>query len=68
VEMKVRRDKDGDPLPEGLEQLSQYLDRLALEDGTLILFDLRSDAPAMAQRCSRTVSEHAGRAVTVLRL
>ncbi len=68
VEMKVRRDKDGDPLEAGLEQLSQYLDRLELEAGTLILFDLRNDAPAMAQRCSRTVSEHGGRAITVLRL
>jgi hypothetical protein len=71
--MKVRRDKDGDPLQAGLEQLSQYLDRLGLEPGapdagTLILFDLRIDAPPMAERCSRTTQEHAGRTFTVLRL
>ena len=68
VEMKVRRDKDGDPLDTGLEQLSQYLDRLELDRGTLILFDLRGDAPPMAQRCSRETREHAGSAITVLRL
>jgi hypothetical protein len=68
VEMKVRRDKDGDPLEKGLEQLSEYLDRLGLDTGTLILFDLRSDAPPITQRCSQTVSEHGGRSITVLRL
>ncbi len=68
VEMKVRRDKDGDPLDAGLAQLSEYLDRLELDSGTLILFDLRSDAPPMAERCSRKTSEHAGRTITVLRL
>lgn len=68
IELKVRRDKDGDPLAAGLEQLGQYLDRLGLDTGTLILFDLRRDAPEMARRCSRTLVEQGGHAITVLRL
>ncbi len=68
VELKVRRDKDGDPLEAGLEQLARYLDRLELDHGTLILFDLRGDAPPIAQRCSREIREHAGRTITVSRL
>ncbi len=78
AELKVRRDKDGDPLDAGLKQLSQYLDRIEREPGapaagapaagTLLLFDLRGDAPPMAQRCSRTTIDHAGRTITVVRL
>ena len=68
VELKVRRNGDPDPLTDGLLQLDRYLDRLGLEHGTLLLFDLRSAAPPMAERCSRTVMEHAGRKITVLRL
>ena len=33
AELKVRRDKNGDLLDEGLEQLSEYLDRFDLETG-----------------------------------
>lgn len=68
AEIKVRRDKDGDPLEVGLEQLSEYLDRLALDEGTLILFDQRSDAPPITERCSRHEQVHGGRRITVLRL
>ena len=68
VELKVRRDGDRDPLQDGLLQLGEYLDRLELETGTLILFDLRSAAPPMAERCSVAELEQDGRAVTVLRL
>jgi hypothetical protein len=68
AEVKVRRDKDGDLLDEGLEQLSRYLDRLGLDEGTLVLFDQRRDAPPIADRCSRQETEHGGRRITVLRL
>lgn len=68
VEMKVRRDKDGDPLEDGILQLSEYLDRLGLETGTLLLFDLRGNAPPMAERCSRTMHEHGQRKFTIQRL
>ncbi len=47
---------------------STSLRALALDTGTLILFDLRGDAPPMAERCSRKTKEHAGRTLTVLRL
>ena len=68
VELKVRRDKAGDPLQAGLQQLSDYLDRLGLDTGTLVLFDLRTDAPPMDERGSLESMEHGGRALTVLRL
>ena len=68
VELKVRRDKAADPLEQGLQQLGDYLDRLGLDTGTLILFDLRTEAPPMNERCGREILEHGGRSVTVLRL
>ncbi len=68
AEIKVRRDKDGDPEGEGLEQLSEYLDRLGLDEGTLVLFDQRSDAPPITERCSRREQVYGGRRITVLRL
>ena len=68
VELKVWRDGAVDPLDRGLEQLGGYLDRLGLETGTLILFDLRSEVPSMAERCIRTTREHRGRQLTVLRV
>lgn len=77
TEIKVRRDShgearlrrdDGDLLDEGLEQLSEYLDRLGLDEGTLVLFDQRSDTPPIAERCSRREQVYGGRRITVLRL
>jgi len=69
LELKVWRDGRPDPLPEGLEQLSAYLDRLGLAEGTLLLFDTRTQAPApLSERCSRSEVEHRGRRITVLRL
>ena len=68
AELKVRRDSERDPLAEGLEQLHDYLDRLGLDEGTLVLFDQRSEAPPIGERCSRGVEEYRGRRVTVVRL
>ena len=68
LELKVWRDRAGDPLPSGLKQLSAYLARLGLDTGTLVLFDQRSDAPPLPERCSRAEVEHGGRTITVLRL
>ncbi len=68
AELKVRRDGDGDPLEDGLEQLSEYLDRLGLGTGTLVLFDQREKAPPIGERCSRSETEHGGRRITVQRL
>jgi hypothetical protein len=41
VEIKVRRPHQGDPLEDGLGQLDEYLSRLGLESGTLLIFDRR---------------------------
>ncbi len=69
VELKVwRRDRDPDPLDQGLEQLSAYLERLGLSEGTLILFDRRPGAPPLPERSSRSENVHQGRRITVLRL
>ncbi|HEV2851291.1 MAG TPA: ATP-binding protein [Thermoanaerobaculia bacterium] len=68
VELKVWRDGRPDPLTEGLQQISGYLERLGLSEGTLILFDGRSQAPPVAGRCVRTEVEHEGRRITLLRL
>lgn len=68
IELKVWRDRRQDPLQEGLEQLSGYLDRLNLDRGTLILFDGRSNALPPPERCSRNEMEYRGRPISVLRL
>ena len=68
VELKVRRNGDRDPLEEGLSQLKGYLDRLGLDIGTLVLFDLRRDAPPITERCGREEIESDGRRIIVLRV
>jgi hypothetical protein len=68
IELKVWRDRRPDPFSEGLEQLSGYLARLGLDRGTLILFDARSDAPPLPERCSARDVEHGERRITVWRL
>jgi type II secretory pathway predicted ATPase ExeA len=68
VELKVWREGRPDPLPEGLQQIGEYLARLGLAAGTLILFDVRPQALPVAERCARTETEHEGRRITLLRL
>lgn len=68
VELKVWREGRPDPLPEGLRQISGYLERLGLPEGTLILFDGRPQAPPIAERCARTAVEQEGLRISVLRL
>lgn len=68
VELKVWRDGRPDPLADGLEQLADYLDRLELESGTLILFDLRTQAAPLPERCSQNEVKDRGRRIGVLRL
>lgn len=68
VELKVWRNGRPAPLEEGLDQLSGYLARLGLDSGTLILFDGRSGAPPVPERCSESEIEHEGRRIAVLRL
>jgi hypothetical protein len=68
LELKVWRDGRSDPLAEGLEQLSAYLERLGLDEGTLLLFDARTEAPPLLERCARSKVEHRGHHIDVMRL
>ncbi|HSN88873.1 MAG TPA: AAA family ATPase [Thermoanaerobaculia bacterium] len=68
AELKVWRDRRPDPLNEGLSQLAGYLARLGLDRGTLLLFDARTVAPPLPERCSSFEADHAGRRITVVRL
>lgn len=53
AEIKVWRSQRPDPVEAGCEQIVQYLERLGLEQGTLIIFDQRTEAPPLPQRCER---------------
>ena len=69
IEIKVWRDKKPDPLPDGLRQLDEYLARLALDHGALVIFDRRRSSeeagpPPIAFEQTRTAGD---RDVTVLR-
>lgn len=68
IELKVWRDKSGDPKTAGLEQLDGYLARLGLDTGWLFIFDRRSNALPIADRLTteEAVSPQ-GRRVTIVR-
>jgi hypothetical protein len=68
VELKVRRQHQSDPLKEGLQQLDEYLSRLGLDFGTLLIFDRRPGAVRKQPNpeISRTRTP-GGREVTLLR-
>ncbi|MCP4655893.1 MAG: ATP-binding protein, partial [bacterium] len=68
LELKVWRDRQSDPLAKGLSQLSAYLDTLGLDHGALLIFDRRSNAPALPERSEMGDVEHDGRRITVMRL
>jgi len=55
-------------LPEGLDQLTGYLARLGLDQGVLVLFDSRTQAPPIPERCLRTEQQYQGRQITIQRL
>ena len=70
IELKVWRDRDkkGDPLGEGLAQLDEYLAKLGLSHGTLVIFDARTSAPPVEERTRfEEAVTGAGRKVTLLR-
>lgn len=68
IEIKVWRDKDADPLAEGLSQLDGYLAGLALPTGWLVIFDRRSTAlPVAARTTVEPATTPGGRAVSVIR-
>ncbi|MGI5269848.1 ATP-binding protein [Nonomuraea sp. CA-218870] len=68
MELKVWRAGKDDPLSEGLAQLDEYLDRLSLTTGVLVIFDRRPEAPPWKERgCFEQAATPYGRQVTVLR-
>jgi hypothetical protein len=68
IELKVRRDREPDPLAEGLAQTGRYLAGLALGHGWLVLFDRRGGTPRLADRTSSSqTTSPGGRRVTVIR-
>jgi hypothetical protein len=68
VELKVWRPGRPDPVADGLRQLDDYLIRLGLEHGTLVVFDRRPKAPPLPERIRfGTEQTPTGRAVTLLR-
>jgi hypothetical protein len=68
VELKVWRKGRPDPLGEGLAQLDEYLSRLQLGEGVLVIFDRRPDAEPIDQRVLFDSAETpSGRKVTLLR-
>ena len=68
IELKVWRDKRGDPEARGLEQLDSYLARLKLESGWLLIFDRRTSALPIESRLSTQIATtENGRKVTVVR-
>lgn len=67
VELKVWR-RGADPLGDGLTQLDQYLERMGLDRGTLVVFDRRRGIPPPHERTRfDTDRSPSGRPVTVLR-
>ena len=67
IELKVRRGNT-DVLPRGLDQLANYLERLELAEGTLMIFDARLDAPPLPQRFTDEIHHHRGFEIRVIQL
>lgn len=74
MELKVWRDTTPtgkgilDPVEQGLSQLTEYLDRLEMERGYLIVFDARTDAAPLPDRVSREEADYQGRSIVLWRL
>jgi hypothetical protein len=68
IEMKVWHDGAKDPLSKGLVQLGNYLKKLGLTQGTLVLFDRRSNAADIEERtCFEKMVADDGAQILLLR-
>jgi hypothetical protein len=67
VELKVRRQGRGNPLKDGLHQLDDYLSRLDIETGSLVVFDRRPGARRKRSDAEfSTARTPDGREITIL--
>lgn len=68
IELKVWRTRKVDPLSKGLEQLDGYLARLGQDEGWLVIFDRRDNAPEIEKRLKTEIQmTPMGRIITVIR-
>jgi len=66
IEVKVHRDRSGDPVPAGLSQLDRYCERLGVSHAWLVVFDQRSSATGTRLE-NESVAMPGGRSVLVIR-
>ncbi|MBI5592862.1 MAG: ATP-binding protein [Deltaproteobacteria bacterium] len=68
IELKVWRDKEPDPLDEGLEQIDGYLLGLGQDTGWLVIFDRRGNRPRIRERTgTESARTPSGKDITVIR-
>jgi hypothetical protein len=66
--VKVRRDREADPVPDGIGQVDDALDRLGIDAGWLVVFDRRTGLPPVSQRLSSSKEKTPeGREIVVIR-
>jgi hypothetical protein len=63
IEVKLRRDSETEE--RALEQVAQYLDQLGMDEGWLVMFDLRKGS-SWEQRLTNRELEHSGKRVQVV--
>lgn len=61
IEVKLRRDTETEAEAEALEQVAGYLDRAGLQEGWLVMYDLRSTLPWTERLSQRTLDAHGKR-------
>ena len=68
IELKAWRDKRGDPMESGVDQLDSYLARLGVNFGWLVIFDLRTKALPIEERLNtQVIATKNGRSATIVR-
>jgi hypothetical protein len=68
IEMKVWRDREPDPLHEGLKQIDGYLQGIGQNAGWLVIFNRRSNQPRISERTNVESAQTAsGKRITVIR-
>jgi len=67
--VKVHRERDADPVVEGLSQIDESLARQGMDAGWLVIFDRRTGLPPVSRRVrSSTAETPAGRHIVVVRI